>query len=434
MKKTENQMSNNKTVKIDFRNLFNNNTFVAVFSIVVSIIVWFSIYVDQRPNSNTFITDIPVTVNYENSMAKDLGLEIIGDIQYTTDVQVNGKKYKVTRLTADDFIAQVSLANVTEPGEYTLPVQVIRKESDPEYSVISWTTTEIKIKFDKVISKDFPIEIIAPGLTAASGYLMETSYTDLEYLPVKGPEAVVNRIKRCVVNISAKDELKESFTATSNISILDENDEEVKDDQLIVENQGIVSVTIPIYKVKTLPLQLEFINVPKGFPIQKLRYTLSKSSIVVASPSETIDSLEAVMVGPVDFRDIDIASEFTFPIELKAGIKNVEALEEVIVSFPSSGYTSKNLEVSNFILENVPAGYEVNVLTERLKNVKIVGNSLQLKNITSDDLVALIDVSQSSVTAGRYTMTAKVYCQGSVVAWAVGDYSVSINVKKKVSP
>ena len=127
MKKKENQ----KILKIDFRNLFNNNTFVLIFSIVIAVCVWFSVYVDQRPNSNTFITDVPITINYENSMAKDLGLEIIGDSQFVTDIQVNGKKYKITRLEAEDFTAQVSLANVTEPGEYTLPVQVIRKVSDP---------------------------------------------------------------------------------------------------------------------------------------------------------------------------------------------------------------------------------------------------------------------------------------------------------------
>ena len=150
MKKKEKTRAPKRKNKIDFGDLFNNNTFVLILSIVLGILVWFTIYVDQRPNSNTFITDVPITINYENSMAKDLGLEIIGEPQYTTDIQVNGKKYKITRLKAEDFTAQVSLANVTEPGEYTLPVQVIRKQSDPEYSVISWTTTEVKLKFDKV--------------------------------------------------------------------------------------------------------------------------------------------------------------------------------------------------------------------------------------------------------------------------------------------
>lgn len=433
MKKKEKRTEVRKRPKIDFRNLFNNNTFVLIFSIVMGIIVWFTISVDQRPNANTFITDVPITINYENSTAKDLGLEIIGDPQYTTDVQVNGKKYKITRLKPENFTAQVSLANVTEPGEYTLPVQVIRKESDPEYSVISWTTTEVKLKFDKVITKQFPIEIIAPGLSAAEGYLMETPYADIDFLTVKGPEADVNKIDRCVINIDTEDELTESFNTSGAVVLLDKNGDEVKSDQLDMDNRDLISVTIPIYKAKTLPLQVEFVNVPRGFPISELSYTLSRSSLLIASPSETIDTLDTITVGPIDFRTIDVGSEITLDINLKAGLKNVENVENVTVKFPTYGLSSKTLEVSNFVLENVPSGYDVEVLTERLKNVKIVGATGVLQSLSSDDLVGIVDASQDAVKTGRYNVSVKIYCQGGVLAWAVGEYTVDINVQQKNS-
>ena len=88
MKKKEKGTAPKPRKKIDFGDLFNNNTFVLIFSIIMGIIVWFTIYVDQRPNSNTFITDVPITINYENSMAKDLGLEIIGDTQYLSLIHI----------------------------------------------------------------------------------------------------------------------------------------------------------------------------------------------------------------------------------------------------------------------------------------------------------------------------------------------------------
>ena len=433
MKKKEKRTAPRRDTKIDFRDLFNNNTFVLIFSIVMGIMVWFAIYVDQRPNSNTFITDIPITINYENSTAKDLGLEIIGEPQYSTDVQVNGKKYKITRLKPDDFTAQVSLANVTEPGEYTLPVQVIRKESDPEYSVISWTTTEVKLKFDKVITKQFPIEIIAPSLSAAKGYLMETPYADIDFLTVKGPEADVNKIYRCVINIDVEDELTQSFNTSGTVVLLDENGEQVGSDQLDMDNRDIISVTIPIYKAKTLPLQVEFVNVPRGFPISKLSYSLSRNSLLVASPSETIDSLEAITIGPIDFRTIDVGSEIMVDVDLKAGLKNVENVEHVTVKFPAYGFSSKTLEVTNFVLENVPSGYEAQVLAQRLRNVKIVGTDGVLNDLNSDDLVGIVDVPQNSMKTGRYNVTVKIYCQGNVLAWAVGEYTVDINIQQKIS-
>ena len=426
MKKKENL----KIPKIDFRNLFNNNTFVLIFSIVIAICIWFSIYVDQRPNSNTFITDVPITINYENSMAKDLGLEIIGDSQFVTDIQVNGKKYKITRLEAGDFTAQVSLANVTEPGEYTLPVQVIRKVSDPEYSVISWTTTEVKLKFDKIITKEFPIEVVAPGPTASNGYIMEKAYADIEALTVKGPEAVVNKIESCVIQIGAEEKLTESFTTSANAVLLDAEGNEVRDNQLIIDNLDVISVTIPIYKEKVLPLKVEYVNVPKGFPTEKLGYNLSVNTIKVASASETIDSIEAIMVGPIDFRNIDIGYTVTVPIELKAGIKNVEELGEVTVTFNTKDYISKTFEVSNVVCENAPAGFKGDK-KNNISGVKIVGPKNVVEKLTSQDIVAIADLSQLGGKTGNYNVSAKVYCQNSVVAWAVGEYSANITLKQK---
>lgn len=433
MKKKEKTRAPKRKNKIDFGDLFNNNTFVLILSIVLGILVWFTIYVDQRPNSNTFITDVPITINYENSMAKDLGLEIIGEPQYTTDVQVNGKKYKITRLKAEDFTAQVSLANVTEPGEYTLRVQVIRKQSDPEYSVISWTTTEVKLKFDKVVTKQFPIEIIAPGLSAAEGYLMETPYADIDFLTVKGPEADVNKIDRCVINIDTEDELTESFNTSGQVVLLDKNGDAIKSDQLDMDNRDLISVTIPIYKAKTLPLRVEFVNIPRGFPIDELSYTLSRNSLLIASPSETIDTLDDITIGPIDFRTIDVGSEITLDINLKAGLKNVENVESVTVKFPTYGLSSKQLEVSNFVLENVPSGYEARVLTERLRNIKVVGATGIVNDLNSDDLVGIVDLSQDAVKTGRYNVTVKIYCQGGVLAWAVGEYTVDVSVQQKSS-
>ena len=76
-------------------------------------------------------------------------------------------------------------------------------------------------------------------------------------------------------------------------------------------------------------LQVEFVNVPRGFPIEQLGYTLSRDTILVASPSETIDNIDAITVGPIDFREIDIGTEITLDITLNAGLKNVENVDSV---------------------------------------------------------------------------------------------------------
>ena len=103
------------------------------------------------------------------------------------------------------------------------------------------------------------------------------------------------------------------------------------------------------------------------------------------------------------------------------------------MKFPTYGLSSKQLEVSNFVLENVPAGYDARVLTERLRNIKVVGATGVVNDLNSDDLVGIVDLSQDSVKTGRYNVTVKIYCQGGVLAWAVGEYTVDVSVQQKTS-
>ena len=51
--------------------------------------------------------------------------------------------------------------------------------------------------------------------------------------------------------------------------------------------------------------------------------------------------------------------------------------------------------------------------------------------MTQEDLVGTIDLSQYSISSGRYTVSVKVYVQGKVLAWAVGEYTVDVEVTPK---
>lgn len=410
--------------------LFESKKFVAVLSLLIAVILWFSVYLAQKPNSNIIINGVPVVVNYENSMAQDLGLEIIGEVPLAVDVTVNGKRYKITSLNEGDFKAQVSLASVTKAGEYALPVRVIPNESDSEYDVISWTPAEVTLRFDKIVTRQLQVEVTTPGLSAGSGYLMEQPYADVDYITVKGPQTEIEKIDRCVVNIPTEKELTESLTTTGTVTFLDRNGALVECDEFEYESET-VTVTIPIYKTRMLPLKVEFVNIPKGFPIDQLKYTLSRSSILVASPSETIGNMDGITIGPIDFRTIDIGSEISLDVVLNAGFKNVENISEVTVTFPSYGLSSKTLDLQNFVIENAPSGYDIEVLTGRLRDVRIVGDSSVLNDLTAEDLVGSIDLSQYSVSKGQYNVTVKVYVQGKVLAWAVGEYTADIQSTAK---
>ena len=418
--------------KISFQKLFDNDNFVRVFAVVAAIVAWFSVSISLIPQRNRTIVNVPVSINYEGSIPQSLGLQRIGDTEFTVTVYVTGKNATVQKLTADDFIATVSLNNVNQAKEYTLPIEVTKKTENSDYEINSWSDTEVTLTFDKIVTRQFTLEISTPKLSAAEGYILETPYADVENITVSGPQNVVDRIDRCVMALDNEAELTDSLSVSGTPTLLDKNGAAVTSEYLTVEPET-VEVTVPVYKTKRLTLEPQFVNVPKGFPLEKLEYTLSQNAIMVAAANEIVDNQDTVILGPIDFRTVDIGKEMVLDVTLPAGFINTENVSTVTITFPSYGLTSKTFTVlrSNFVFENVPTGYEAVLTTTALENVKIVGDSTVISNLTSDDLVASIDLSQITAKKGQYTVSVRVYCQNRVLAWAVGEYTTVITLQEK---
>ncbi len=418
--------------KISFQKLFDNDNFVRIFAIIAAIVAWFAVTVSQIPQRNRTIVNVPVSINYEGSIPQSLGLQRIGDTEFTVTVYVTGKNATVQKLTADDFIATVSLNNVNQAKDYTLPIEVTKKNENADYVINSWSDTEVTLTFDKIVTKQFTLEISTPKLSAADGYILETPYADVEDITVSGPQNVVDRIDRCVMVLDNEGELTDSLSVSGTPTLLDKNGAAVTSEYLTVE-PGTVEVTVPIYRSKKLTLEPQFVNVPKGFPLEKLKYTLSQNAIMVAAANDIVDNQDTVILGPIDFRTVDIGKEMTLDVTLPAGFINTENVTSVTITFPSYGMTSKTFSVprSNFVFENVPAGYDAILTTSSLENVKIVGDSTIMDSLTSDDLVASIDLSQVTAKKGQYTVPVRVYCQNRVLAWAVGEYTTVITLQEK---
>ena len=420
--------------KISFQQLFDNDIFVRVFAVIVAIVAWFAVSISQTPERNRTIVNVPVSINYEGSIPQTLGLQRIGDTEFTVTVYVTGKNSKVQKLTEDDFIATVSLNNVNQAKEYTLPIEVTKKTEDSDYRINSWSNTEITLTFDKIVTRQMTLEVSTPKLSAADGYILEKPYADVETITVSGPQNVVNRIDRCVMTLDNEGELTDSLTASGAPTLLDKNGAAVVSEYLTIE-PGTVEVTVPVYRTKKLTLEPQFVNVPKGFPLDKLRYTLSQNAIMVAAANDIVDNQDSVILGPIDFRTVDIGKEMSLDVTLPAGFINTENVSSVTITFPTYGLTSKNFSVlrNNFVFENVPTGYEAVLATGTLENVKIVGDSTVLSGMSSDDLVATIDLSQVTAKKGQYTVPVRVYCQNRVLAWAVGEYTTVIALQEKAA-
>ena len=82
-----------------------------------------------------------------------------------------------------------------------------------------------------------------------------------------------------------------------------------------------VEVTLQVYKLATLPVEVSFINAPRDFDPSVLVYSLSKKTLNVAGPESQIDRLSTLSVGTIDLSTFALDKVYEMPIELPSGIR-----------------------------------------------------------------------------------------------------------------
>ncbi len=143
-----------------------------------------------------------------------------------------------------------------------------------------------------------------------------------------------------------------------------------------------VDVTLQVYKLATLPVEVSFINAPADFDPSVLVYSLSKKTLNVAGPESQIDRLSALSVGTIDLSTFALDKVYEMPIELPSGIRLLDNISSITVSFDSSSLETKtmNLPASCVQVINLPSTYTLTVETERLMNVTLCGPAVRWKH------------------------------------------------------
>lgn len=84
------------------------------------------------------------------------------------------------------------------------------------------------------------------------------------------------------------EELTSSYSEVLPLTFLDIDGNEL-DLKYVVSDVTEARATIPILKKKVVPVKLNFMNVPDGFPVEQLKFDISNEEIEIAGPQEAID-------------------------------------------------------------------------------------------------------------------------------------------------
>ncbi|MCL1829980.1 MAG: hypothetical protein FWG21_00960 [Oscillospiraceae bacterium] len=412
--------------KVTLRSLFEKKFVLLIISFVLALSAWIMVAYLISPETTKVIRNVPVRTNERDAAYKTFGLHIVSETSQTVDVVVTGARTTVNGLTADNIRVTPVFSSVEFPGTFTLALAASRNNTTQSFNIQPIKDT-IVLTFDAEAQKRFTVDTTVSGVSADDGLMFGNSgVTPLEIV-ISGPEADINRIATVSAEYNGQDEvLNQSLEVIVDIKLYDAAGREISAENLSLSDQE-ATITIPVLQRGILPLALDFVNVPKGFDISTLNYVLSHTEIAVAADPAVIETLDTKIVGEVDLARFEIGEEYKFEVILPSNIKNLEGIDTVVVTFPKENLDSRKVRVTEFRVDNAPTNYDIEILTEFINNVTVLGPTEELELLMDSSVVAVVDLSLiPTIERGERDITARFRVAGSSTLWVAGIYNVVV--------
>ena len=418
------------------------NTFIKelkniIIALLVAIVAWFAISMQIFPDISSHVSDIRVTATPTEYMTEN-NLSIAEGYEGVVSARISGKRYDIGNLSAEDFVATLDLSGVTGVGEYNVGVKITPK-SNVNCKVISDGAT-IKIKVEKIISKTFSITdgsmiVTADKVTAAENMKIDSISVNPATITLTGDAADIEAVRKVEIRSELSGETNQSVSSKGKVVLLGDNDKEINNPDIKADNNNF-TVDVTLFKQKTLPLTVQFTNVPANFDLSSLKYSIYPETLTISSPDDSLDAQEKFEVGIIDLSQLTTKylQKVSLPITLPDGYKNVSGNNFAMITFENADeYTFLNFTVQkeNIRISNAPEGYDIEILTNEI-TVNVTGPEEKISELASKDIYATIDLMGTTLTEGLKDVTPEFTLRGSnVKCWVTGEYKVTLEATAK---
>lgn len=406
-----------------------------VGAVVIAIIIWFALSITMFPTVFMTIKDVPVTISLEGTTAEAQGLAITEFNEDTkVEVSISGMRYEIGSFTEEDLKATVDMSGVTQAGTYDLNINVT--SSAASCSVTKITPSTVRVKVDYIKQVTIPLQVRATSVSAEDGYSLGDAVVTPETITVRGPEKLVDSLGYAVFAVDQKKKLSETYTTSDGKLYLYSNDNSLIDDSSFELDYDPISVTFPVYFMKTLKFSFDYQGAPDNFDTDILKYKLSQDSIDVMTANESVLNQDVLHLGYINLSDINLEKSFTFDVNLDSGVSSPSGIRTVTVTFDPTGFVSKQFTIpeSNIKMINVPANRTAELSTKAISEVTIYGPADVMETLTADDLIAEFDMQSTVLENGTYTRNVRIYAPQVDTVWCYGNYEIMFTVSERSDP
>lgn len=410
------------------RTVTGTKLFWIVVSVLISISIW--LYVTSLENDmvkRTF-NNVPVELVGESVLRNNRNLVITELSTGTVSLEITGPRRLVGTMKAEDLKALVNVSTLTQSTYTSLQYSVSFPEGTNE------TNLSISAKYPEfvtfLVSKNVTKTVQVRGSfdgSPAEGYTAEKPVFEPATITISGPDAYLKNISYAWVTFG-QNNVSSTYSEETVFTLMNENGEECARNSYMQFSTETVVATLPIMEVKDVPLTVNIIP-GAGATEENVKITVEPASITLAGDSAILDGLNKIILGSVDLKTFTTSYSDTYTIVFDNELKNLTGVTEAKVTVELFGLATKTFRINNITCINITPGYSCEIRTENLL-VSIRGSEADIEALREENLRAVADIDDYKESVGSYSPQVKIFADGFPNVGAMGEYTISIDLRK----
>ncbi len=404
-----------------------SKTVSILVSFLVAICLWAYVVTVVDPEAEATYYNVPVVLDGQ-SILEDRDLMIVSDKNVKVDLTLSGYRTDLNKLDNTNITLLADLSQITAPGTHTLNYSVSYPGSVQSGNIhtVKKAPQQITLTVVERSEKEVPVQVQCLN-EASVGFRADKQNILLDHstVTVSGPKEVIDRITQARVVVDLADR-KQTVSESFRFTLCDSRGQAVEELDHVSTNVKDVHVTVKIQPIKYLPVEVNIIPggglTDKDVTVELLGAYFEKNDyITVSGREDALNALKQIQL------TIDLSKEMEsriieFPVALPSGVENVSGITTIRVQLTIlESMPIRSFQVTEFIANNVPEGYEVRFQTLQM-SVIVRGPKEILDQLTEGKIRVSVDFTDAKVGSSIYKALIQIELEG---VGAVGEYTVS---------
>lgn len=404
----------------------------ALLSAVIAIGLWVYVVTVVSPESEETYRNISVVIDGE-SLLHDRGLMIVTENIPQVTLKLSGNRSDLRKLNSSNITIVMDVSRISSTGEKELQYSISYPGDVPSGSiqVMSQSPERIKVTVVEAARVTLPIEETISG-TVNTPYWVDSEKITKSHnkVQISGPADVIAKISKATVTADINGKT-ETIKENHKIVLLDAEGN-VIENSLLTMDVTEVTVTVPIYLTKEVPLTYPNLKYGGGTNEQNTKLVGLPATVKVYGNEQVISKLEKIVLrDPIDLSryandetfEIDIADSLDLGVYLDKEQESVITVKVQITGLKTSKFS---VDRSNITIID-PAGFRA-ILSEKEFSVELRGPADKLANLNPEHIKVTVDASNVNGDGDKAKYTVELPAEFAATVGAFGACTVTVNL------